>query len=428
MYRKRAIRFIAIFAVTISFFVGVANAQSIETSPLSRYGYGSLIEASPISYRGMGGVGIGLRQNNMINFKNPAAFSVVDSLSFVFDIALTSNYKMLRENELKKNTLQANIDYLAFQMSLFNSVGLSFGVIPYSRVGYVAQSSSEIEGFPNAVYKQTFKGSGSLQNAYMGVGIKLFEKLSLGAKVNYLFGSTIHEVTSVPNSTLINTRYVRETWRTSTWSATFGAQFHHRTKDWESVLGATLSPSLVHRPKMSLFEDRDFGKVLTPDVYTKEETYIGKLPLEVGIGASLNYRNKLLTAFDVKYTDWESVPNLFERQNVSYKNAWHVALGASYRTNPLSRSYSDNIVYRAGVNFATPHIEHHKWGHSSTLGISLGLGLPIYVNDERASLLNLSLEYVKSLNDKRAILKEDAIKLSVGINFSETWFRKLKIY
>lgn len=416
------------FAVAMVCFVGVAKAQNIETSPLSRYGYGSLVDPSPVSYRGMGGVGIGLRQDGMINFKNPAAFSVVDSLSFVFDIGLTSNYKMFRENQLKKSTFQANIDYLAFQMSLFNSVGLSLGVIPYSRVGYLAQTSGDIEGFPNATYKQTFKGEGSLQNAYMGVGFKLFEKLSLGAKVNYLFGSTIHEVLSQPNSSLINTRFVRETWHTSTWSAAFGAQYHHRTKEWESVLGATFSPSLGHRPKMVLFEDRDFGKVLTPDVTTKEESYVGKLPMEIGVGGSFNYKNKLLTALDVKYTNWESVPNLFEKQNVSYKDAWQVALGASYTPNPFSRTYSDNIVYRAGLNYATPYIQHHKWGQSSTLGLSLGLGLPIYVNDERASLLNLSLEYVKSLNDKQAILKEDAIKLSVSINFSETWFRKLKIY
>jgi hypothetical protein len=63
-------------------------AQSGTNSPYSQYGFGELTEQSTGFNRGMNGVGIGYREHNQVNFLNPASYSAVDSMSFIFDVGI----------------------------------------------------------------------------------------------------------------------------------------------------------------------------------------------------------------------------------------------------------------------------------------------------------------------------------------------------
>ena len=60
-------------------------AQSGTNSPYSQYGIGVLSENPGAQSRGMNGLGIGFHENNQVNFLNPASYSSIDSLSFIFD-------------------------------------------------------------------------------------------------------------------------------------------------------------------------------------------------------------------------------------------------------------------------------------------------------------------------------------------------------
>ena len=61
------------------------HAQSGTNSPYSQYGLGELSEQSGSFSRGMNGLAYGLRLNNQVNALNPASYSALDSLSFIFD-------------------------------------------------------------------------------------------------------------------------------------------------------------------------------------------------------------------------------------------------------------------------------------------------------------------------------------------------------
>ena len=72
-----------------------AWAQNATSSPSSRFGYGELNSNLPNAYRAMGGVGVGMRSNKVINPAQPASYTACDSLTFMFDIAgsfLYTNY------------------------------------------------------------------------------------------------------------------------------------------------------------------------------------------------------------------------------------------------------------------------------------------------------------------------------------------------
>ena len=60
-------------------------AQNNTNSPYTRFGYGELADRSFGAGRAMGGVGYGLRSSKQINPLNPASYSCMDSLTFLFD-------------------------------------------------------------------------------------------------------------------------------------------------------------------------------------------------------------------------------------------------------------------------------------------------------------------------------------------------------
>ena len=72
------------------------SAQTIITSPYSRYGVGDLTNNTNAWNFAMGGTAIGLRSPNHINLNNPASYTAFDSSSFVFEGGVVFNYVQLK--------------------------------------------------------------------------------------------------------------------------------------------------------------------------------------------------------------------------------------------------------------------------------------------------------------------------------------------
>ncbi len=81
-----------ISAVLLSFTVLLSgldlSAQNTISSPYTKYGIGEMNLYTNAINASMGGVGYAMRRNNMVNFKNPASYSDVDTTSFDYDIGL----------------------------------------------------------------------------------------------------------------------------------------------------------------------------------------------------------------------------------------------------------------------------------------------------------------------------------------------------
>ena len=60
-------------------------AQNNTNSPYTRFGYGDLRDRSFGAGQNMDNVGYGLRSPKQINPMNPASYSCMDSLTFLFD-------------------------------------------------------------------------------------------------------------------------------------------------------------------------------------------------------------------------------------------------------------------------------------------------------------------------------------------------------
>ena len=77
-------KFITFIILSLFSFVYTATAQKLIDSPYSRFNIGALQPQGSFKSLSMGGVGTAMRDNTSIFFLNPASYSSLDTISFVF--------------------------------------------------------------------------------------------------------------------------------------------------------------------------------------------------------------------------------------------------------------------------------------------------------------------------------------------------------
>ena len=151
--------------------------QNGANSPFTRYGFGQLSDQSLGGNKAMGGIGIGLRSNLQINVSNPASYTAVDSLSFLFEVGFTMQNANFSDGKTKLNAKNSSFDYLAMQFRLFRGMGMTLGFLPYSNVGYNFSSTEELPPLSDwddpVTVTRAYSGNGGLHQAFIGVGYEV---------------------------------------------------------------------------------------------------------------------------------------------------------------------------------------------------------------------------------------------------------------
>ena len=68
----------------------VSIGQNNTNSPYTRFGYGDISDTNSGEQRAMGGISFGSRTKHGINVVNPASYSAVDSMTFMFDVGVSA--------------------------------------------------------------------------------------------------------------------------------------------------------------------------------------------------------------------------------------------------------------------------------------------------------------------------------------------------
>ena len=109
-------------------------AQSGTNSPYSQLGLGQLSEQASGFNRGMNGLAYGFHEHNQINHINPASYSQLDSLTFIFDMGMSGQKTNFKEGGRKINANNADFEYAVAGFRAFKHLGVSFGILPYTNV------------------------------------------------------------------------------------------------------------------------------------------------------------------------------------------------------------------------------------------------------------------------------------------------------
>jgi hypothetical protein len=403
-----------------------AVAQNNANSPYTRFGYGELADRSFAAGRAMGGTGIGLRSGKQVNVLNPASYSAVDSLTFVFDFGVHAQLSRFTQGDIHQSNSNGNIEYMALLFRLFPGVAVSAGLVPFSHVGYRFVGEEQETGVTS------FSGTGGLTEFYGGLAWEPWRKrLSFGANGGYLFGNISHQrnvsfSSSSAALNVINTRYLEV--RAFKWEA--GFQYtqplgnHNRF-----TLGAVYAPAQKLNP--GLYEERQVGAG-TAEGYTQTDTLDGLfgLPESYGFGLSFVRENHLTVSADARFEKWEKAN--FEKEEL--RDRVRFGAGVEYIPDAVGRSFLQRVRYRIGGHYANSYTvanmgEQGLHGYRE-YGVGIGLGFPIrtgYGVDDHRSVINLAIQYVQARPELKGMVSEDYLRFTLNFTFNEMWFYKLKM-
>lgn len=430
-----------IIAVILFSSAMTSMAQSGTNSPYSQYGLGELAEPASSFNRGMNGLSYGLREHNQVNYMNPASYSAVDSLSFIFDAGVSIQLTNFNEGGTKVNAKNANFEYAVAAFRVAKHLGLSFGIIPYTNIGYNYSNTERVNEFVsmNAVsstYTNTYNGSGGLHQVYLGAGWEPFRGFSFGMNASYLWGDYTRSIVNSYSESYVNTMSRQYTATINSYKLDFGLQYAARlSKKDEVTLGLTygIGHKLGADPSCMIISTNSQTAVSDTTEYKVDNGL--SIPSVFGVGLAWQHSQQLKLGVDYQLQKWSSV-DYPQYSNDGASQPYHllsnqfsdrhkITLGGEYCNNERSRNFFNRVHYRAGVSYASPYLKINGNDGPKELSVSAGFGIPIINTWNNRSMLNISAQWVNRNSD--IFVKENSFRINIGFTFNERWFSKFKV-
>lgn len=441
-----------IFLLTtfITMAVMAFSQQVGSNSPYGRYGYGVLSHPAIGSSESMGGISYGLRRSEHVNPGNPASYSKLDSLTFVFDMGVSFHYAKFSDNTNNQEFYNGNLDYLAMQFPIYKKIVASMGLLPYSKVGY---NFGQTRYLSDVVYQESYRASGGLNRLYGGVSYEISKNIAIGANLSFLFGN--YAYSNVVNPlTSSNSRVAekKNVFKVRALKYDFGTQITYPIDKRRSLtIGAVYSPqikteSTVYHTQMMYQSDPYYNPQHNPQQglvqVLRNDTLAGEqfqLPHSFGFGASYTEGN-LLVGIDATYQLWKNLnyPEVIDgmSKDERFNNQYRVNAGMEYVIDPMSTSFWQRIRFRGGLSFGNSYTNMNVFdtkanrsvgiGSFKEYGVYAGFGFPFKDVYAKQSMVNISFSYTRQQPDKRNMIQQDMFKVSVGMNINELWFRKFR--
>ena len=412
-----------------------AFAQSDTNSPYSQFGLGDLSDQSVSFNKGMNGVGLAMRRGNEANPMNPASYSSIDSLTMIFDAGMSGQITKFNENGNKVTGRSGGFDYVVGLFRAFKNVGVSFGVLPYSNIGYSYSESKVLSESTQVV--SAYEGSGGLHQLYIGTGIRPIKPLSLGFNISYLWGDYNRSMGSIEGTYLsaLTKEYRADI---SSYKFDLGMQLELPiSKNDNITLAATWSPghSLKSDPECLITNIGTTISKADTMVYTVSDGL--SIPTTYGFGIAYNHAQNLRFGADLQIQKWGGVDypllvtdnqtkvTTYTMKSGLLKDSYRFNIGGEWTPKPMGRYFLQRVRYRAGVGMATPYYYINGKEGPKELSASIGFGIPIMNGYNNRSIISISGQFVRRSADN--MIKENMFRLNIGFTFNERWFAKWKV-
>ena len=405
-------------------------------SPYSQYGFGDLTDQSVGFNKGMSGVAQGFRRGNEVNPANPASYSAVDSLTFLFDGGFSGQYTRFEENGTKLNGRNGGFDYVMGLFRVSRNFGMSFGVMPFSNIGYNYSSKERFDDV-NATITTTHNGSGGISQLYLGAGWRIIKPLSVGFNFSYLWGDYDMNITTSSSSD-INTLSKQYKASMSSYKLDIGVQAELPiNKDDQLVFGATFSPGHKFNGDPSCLVIHRNTAINKSDTTSYSAGEDMELPTMWTVGLAYNHGKKLRVGADFQMQHWSGIqyPDYVKVTNTglsSYvmrdgllRDCQKVNVGAEWTPDPNGRKYLQHVRYRIGAGVTTPYYNINGQKGPTEYHATIGFGIPILNSINNRSILNISAQWARRSAEN--LITENSFRINIGITFNERWFAKWKV-
>ena len=416
-------------------------AQSGTNSPYSQFGLGLLNDQSTGFNRAMSGLGYGFREHNQVDVKNPASYSALDSLTFLLDAAVGLQVTNFNENGKKKNAKNADIEYAVAAFRVARHLGLSFGILPYSNVGYSYSNTANVNAFQNtqgvnATYTNTYAGDGGVHEVFLGMGWEPIRHFSIGFNAGYLWGEINRTVINSYSDSYVNTLSKYYKTRVKGYRLNFGAQYTQPIGKKDNVtLGAVYEPGHKTSSDPTCYIISSNSQLAVNDTATYSIKKGISLPDVIGAGLMWEHNGQLRLGFDYKLEKWGSIstPELvtgngateFKLVAGEMKDRSRYTFGGEFCKGERSMRFLSRVHYRAGVSYSPSYQKINGMDGPKELSASIGFGIPIINTYNNRSMLNITGQWIN--RSATNLIKENTFMITIGLTFNERWFAKFKV-
>ncbi|MCD4747395.1 MAG: hypothetical protein K8R58_13940 [Bacteroidales bacterium] len=401
------------------------SGQIIINSPYSYYGIGSIRNNNNTSIMSMGGISYALRSPNIINVSNPASYTAFDSTSFIFEGGIFSKYVNLKTSYMSQDANYTSLSYLLFGFPVVKWWRTSFGVLPFSNVGYNVFDEQEMDNIGNVGY--LYEGAGGINNVYWGNAFKITKNLSFGFNIAYLFGTIDNSIrVTYPDSIYFFNTKTETSITSNDIYLNYGIQYYKELKnDISFCTGLDFSYSTNISAKKDYLVNSFLGTYSNIDIIKDTIVYESGvkgeivLPTSIGFGVIFSKTNKWLVGADYNWQNWKEF-SIFEKKD-SLNNSMRISLGGQFTPdiNSIS-SYWEKVNYRLGLRYNQTYLNLRDT-RLNEFGVSFGFGLPL---KRTKSTLNFGFEFGYKGTTDNYLIKENFINMSFGVSIYEWWFIK----
>ena len=256
----------------------------------------------------------------------------------------------------------------------------------------------------------------------------------LTKQIDSLSGSKDREVTNVKqqieelqkNVLELNSRMLQVD------SARKNVKTRRQKSDWSLTTGLTFAtPFNVSASQDQLTElyQGSGNFIIVRDTVLMKEGDKGniKLPLTVGFGIAFKKGSKWLIGADASIQNWQDY-SYFGLKD-SLHNSLKLATGFQFTPDDRGiKSYWQMVQYRFGAFYNKTYLQLRST-QLNEYGLTAGLGLPVMARKGKRfsfSTVHLSAALGTRGTTDNSLIKEDFVRVSIGVTFNDRWFIKPK--
>ena len=398
----------------------VVSAQEGTSSPYSFYGLGDVKFKGTHDVRAMGGLSL-VHDSIHLNLLNPATYSRLKITNF--SVGATSTFNNLSNEQRRETAQRTSLDYLAVGLPLGKKFGATFGVMPFSAIGYKIQNqTTDFRSSRNT-------GKGGINKAFAGFAYNFSDDLSFGFDMQYNFGTIETESVLFLPDVILGSRERNES-RITGVSTNFAVLYSKKISDKLS-----LSTTIGYSPESKLNSDntRNIATITylisgnesvsdSQDIAVNDTKLV--VPTKYTFGTGIGMDKKWFVGLEYVFQENSKMGNRFDDiENTTFENSNKFILGGFFipKYNSFT-SYWSRVNYRAGLRYENTGLIINSKAIND-YGINFGLGLPV---GGRFSNINVGFEYGKKGTIYNNLIEENYFNISIGLSLNDLWFEKRK--
>ncbi|MBS1501203.1 MAG: hypothetical protein JST32_04025 [Bacteroidetes bacterium] len=396
---------------------------------------------------GMGGIATATNNiggYNSINVINPASYGKI--FFTTIDAGVSTNVLTLSKNGFAdQRNANTRLSHIVMAFPVTKSSALSFGIMPYSEIGYSYKTSQK--GFGTSptpsgsanvdtnVTNYVYSGEGGLTKAYLGYGFGIGRHLTVGANVAFIFGNLKQfQSTELPNLAGAIDSRIEEDNKVNGVNFDYGAQYtidvsanKHFVLGYSASVGNRLNEQSGYIVSQYYYDQSGNQQVAADSIInTQNPNAKLQLPRINRFGISFQKDNSFLVGADFSMGNWSDLSIAGVNAGLQNNKIFNIGGQITPNANALS-NYLALWDYRLGFIYEKTYLNVNNV-NLNRYAVTFGLGIPL-PHDRASSAfykVNFSAEIGRRGTLTSDLIQERYVNFHLAFLLNDRWFQRFK--